>query len=111
MFNHERLHCYRRLKEVAGLLFRSSARWPRGNAYLVDQLKRALCSALLNLVEGNQRRSTKERKRFFEISRASISEVAGVIDLAHLLEFISDQEQNILKSELLEILKMISGLS
>ena len=64
MFYHERLHCYGRLKAVAGRLIRGSDGWPRGHAYLVDQLKRALCSGLLNLVEGNHRRSVKERKRF-----------------------------------------------
>ena len=76
----------------------------------MDQLKRALCSALLNLVEGNHRQSIKERKRFFEISRASISEVAGIVDIAHLLGFIPDQEQLALKSELLQIVKMIAKL-
>ena len=110
MFYHERLHCYERLKAVAGRLIRGSARWPRGHAYLVDQLKRALCSGLLNLVEGNQRRSVKERMRFFEVSRASLSEVAGAVDMAHLLGFIPDPERFALKSELLEIVKMIAKL-
>jgi len=93
--------------------------YSREKCRLVDQLKRALCSALLNLVEGNHRRSAKERGRFFEISRASLSEVAAtsasflraslaslktntrraaIVDMAHLLGFISNQDD--LKSEL-----------
>ena len=58
MFYHERLQCYVRLKGVAKAMLQECDRWPRGHGYLVDQLKRALCSALLNLVEGNQRQST-----------------------------------------------------
>ena len=61
-------------------------------------------------MEGNHRRSVKERTRFFDISRASLSEVAGVVDMAHLLGFIPDQEQQAVKSELLEIVKMIAKL-
>jgi len=110
MFYHERLKCYVRLKRMIGILIQKSYRWPRGHAYLVDQLKRALCSALLNLVEGNHRQSTKERKRFFEISRGSVSEVAGIVDIAHLLGFIHNQEQVAHKSELLQIVKMIAKL-
>ena len=44
-------------------------------------------------MEGNQRRSINERARFFEISRGSVSEVAGVVDMAHLLGFIPDQDR------------------
>ena len=54
---------------------------PRGEGYLVDQFKRALTSAILNLSEGNGRTSPKERNRFFDISLASISETIACIDI------------------------------
>lgn len=110
MFYHERLQCYVRLKEVAKGLLNQCERWPRGNGYLTDQLKRAISSALLNLVEGNQRNSGKERERFFEISRGSLGEVAAILDLAEMLRFMNPQSHQSIKSELLEITRMIGGL-
>ncbi|MBI2092864.1 MAG: four helix bundle protein, partial [Deltaproteobacteria bacterium] len=56
-------------------------RIPRGEGYLIDQSKRALTSAILNLAEGNGRTSPKERNRFFDISLASISETIACIDI------------------------------
>jgi len=64
-------------------------RLPKGNGYLEDQIKRALSSAILNLSEGNGRYSTKERNRFFDISLASIAEVASVIDIFMVYGYIS----------------------
>jgi four helix bundle protein len=49
---------------------------------------RALSSAILNLSEGNGRYSIKERNRFFDISLASIAEVASVIDIFVVYGFI-----------------------
>jgi four helix bundle protein len=48
---------------------------------MIDQFKRALTSAILNLSEGNGRTSVKERNRFFDISLASISETIACIDI------------------------------
>lgn len=110
MFYYERLHCYARLKSIAQNLLQTALTWPKGQYYLVDQLKRALCSSLLNLVEGNDRKSSKERKRFFEISKASLSEVAAIVDIAQMLELTSNDQKISVKAELLEITKMIAKL-
>jgi four helix bundle protein len=61
----------------------------RGEGDLIDQLKRALSSAILNLAEGNGRTSTKERNRFFDISLGSISEVIACIDILESFNLIS----------------------
>jgi len=53
---------------------------PRGESNIIDQLKRTLASAILNLAEGNGRYSIKERNRFFNISLGCISELEGGLD-------------------------------
>ncbi len=95
--NHEKLDCYRELimvsKELGGLM----KGWPRGSGYLVDQLRRAISSAVLNLAEGNGKRGQpRERKRFFQISMGSIAEVAAGLDLAAAFSLIPArvQEEN-----------------
>ncbi len=79
--NHHRLHCYQRLLCVARTVPALLASIPAGYADLQDQLKRALTSAILNLAEGNGRRSQREKNRFFDISIASIDEVDAACDL------------------------------
>ena len=82
MFHHQRLLCFQMALEIAKRVPRLIARWPRGHAYLEDQLKRAVASVGLNIVEGNQRTGSKERARFFAIARGSAAESAAAIDLA-----------------------------
>ncbi|MBI2974107.1 MAG: four helix bundle protein [Deltaproteobacteria bacterium] len=80
--NHHRLKCYSLLVEkVAKMVPELTRRIPRGEGYLIDQFKRALTSAILNLAEGNGRTSSKERNRFFDISLGSISETIACIDI------------------------------
>lgn len=99
--NHEKLECFRQLMKAAEDLAKRVAKWPRGYGFLADQLKRAISSAILNLAEGNGKRSsTKERRRFFEISMGSIAEVGAGLDLAHSFGLIRQCEQEALKSRL-----------
>jgi four helix bundle protein len=99
VMDHEKLDCYNVLLKTAEEVARRVSKWPRGYAYLSDQLNRAMTSAVLNLAEGNgKRRYTNERKRFFEISTASIAEVGACLDLASVFGLISSQNQSSLKS-------------
>ena len=63
-------------------------RFPTGYGYLVDQLKRASTSILLNFAEGNGKKSMKERQRFFRIAKGSLYEVAAIYDVALSFGFI-----------------------
>jgi len=77
---NKRLRCYCLLVDVAKAMPNLISKLPRGEYYIIDQLKRTLSSAILNLAEGNGRYSTKERNRFFNISLGCISEFEGGID-------------------------------
>ena len=79
--NHQKLECYQRMlrmvKEVQVLM----PNLARGTAEIEDQLKRALNSAVLNTVEGNGRRTPKDRRCFFNRATASLSEASACLDL------------------------------
>ncbi len=107
---HEKLECYRRAVVMAEELSKESARWPRGLGYLVDQQRRAMASVVLNLAEGNARKSNVERRRFFEIARASAAEVSACIDLMSAFGLTSKVSVLSLKSRLDGISRMIWGL-
>jgi four helix bundle protein len=99
LVNHEKLECYKELMKTAEETAKGVAKWPRGYSYLADQLRRAMISAILNLCEGNGKRSSRiERRRFFEISLGSIAEVMASLDLAHTFGLLKQAEQERLKS-------------
>ncbi|HPM41332.1 MAG TPA: four helix bundle protein [bacterium] len=107
---HEKLGCYRQSVELAGDLSKEGAKWPKGYGYLLDQLRRAMASVVLNIAEGNARRSSSERRRFLEISRASAAEVGACIDLMAAFQLTSPDRALAFKSQLEGISKMLWGL-
>ena len=48
---------------------------------VIDQVDRASTSIVLNIAEGNGRRATKQRARFFDDARGSATECAGCLDV------------------------------
>ncbi len=98
---HEKLVVYRQLLAIAEELARRMTKWPRGHAYLTDQLRRAMYSAVLNLCEGNGKSTQgRDRKNFFRIAMGSLSEVSAYLDLALIDSLLPTPVHNSLKSEL-----------
>ncbi|MFH1531944.1 MAG: four helix bundle protein [Pseudomonadota bacterium] len=64
---HEKLHVYQAAIEFLSLTEEVFGTLPRGNAALVDQLRRAAMSICLNIAEGNGKRHPA---RSFRRSRA-----------------------------------------
>jgi four helix bundle protein len=108
---HEKLICYRKSVQLAEELTTQSRAWSRGFGYLSDQLKRALASAVLNCAEGNARSGSAERKRFFQISRASIAEVGACLDLAQAFQLIPPTNHKNWKDQCHQISKILFRLN
>jgi len=108
--NHQKLICYRVLLETAKRVPSIVDNVPRGYGDLMDQFKRALSSAILNLAEGNGRKSAKERARFFDISLASIAETSAAIDIMQAFKLISTPDGDEVRAELKSAYAMIFRL-
>jgi four helix bundle protein len=54
---------------------------------MVQQIRRAGLSVMLNFAEGSTRKSNLERKRYYEISRGSIVEIDAALETAVDLEY------------------------
>ena len=107
---HEKLICYQKSLRLAQAIGQEVLQLPKGFAYLTDQIKRAIASVVLNCAEGNARISPKERKRFFQISRASIAEVAACLDLMVAFHLISNHQGKTWKSQAEEVSRMLYKL-
>jgi four helix bundle protein len=107
---HEKLRCYQLAISLAAQLNCAIRRWPRGYGYLADQTKRAMASVVLNCAEGNGRISRLERRRFFQIARSSVGEVAACLDLMMAFDLIGPDTGSAIKEKLSQVSKMLYGL-
>jgi four helix bundle protein len=83
-FDHEKLEVYQLelkfLSWTTDLLIEVRASEIPHLREVCDQLDRASLSALLNTAEGNGRRASQQRVRFFDDARGSATECAGCLD-------------------------------
>ena len=77
---------------------------------LSDQIRRVVISIPSNIAEGMGRSSIKERIHFLEIANGSLTETICQLEIAQLLEYISNDELNSNEERLTEISRLINGL-
>jgi len=74
--NHKKLEVWKASIELVTDIYRITNSFPISELYgLVNQVRRAAISVPSNISEGAARKSAAERRRFFEISRSSLSEI------------------------------------
>jgi len=90
-FDHEKLDVYRAAIEFVALVDKIVEQFPRGRAYLADQLLRAGTSIPLNIAEGAGEYSGSEKIRFYRIAKRSATECAGVFDICKQLGIMNEE--------------------
>ncbi|MFH1748450.1 MAG: four helix bundle protein [Planctomycetota bacterium] len=106
----EKLEVYQKAVDFADHASALTEQFPRGYAYLVDQLNRAALSIATNLAEGNGRFTKADRRNFFAIARGSTQECVPLLELTRRRGLLREAEQATLRGELEVIAKMIRGL-
>ena len=95
------------VKEVYTL----TKKFPAHEQYgLSDQIRRAVISIPSNIAEGMGRTSIKEKIHFLEIANGSLTETMCQLEIAQLLEYISNDELNSNEEHLTEISRLLNGL-
>lgn len=78
--------------------------------FLLDQLKRASASVILNIAEGGGRITQKDRKRFFVIARGSAEECRAVFDILQDLSVISEDDADVYRSKYHELIRILTAI-
>lgn len=108
---HKNLTVYKKSIELVSEIYFRTENFPADEKFgLVSQLRRAAISIPSNIAEGASRKSMKERKRFYEISRSSLVELDTQIEISLNLNYLRKNE--IKKAEKLanEIFAMLSRM-
>ena len=111
MMSYEKLDVYQCAIKLLSIAINITNDMPRGQAGLVDQIKRAAMSIPLNIGEGAGKRTKADCGKYFDIARGSALECAAAIDVCKVLELISSEKQKSAKELLHRIVAMLTKLA
>jgi four helix bundle protein len=86
VFDHEKMDVFRVSIEFISLIESIISTFPKGKAYLADQLRRAGTSIALNIAEGAGEFSPDEKARFYRIAKRSATECAAILAVCQTLK-------------------------
>jgi four helix bundle protein len=89
MLSFQKLDVYRCATEFLALTVEFSEEIPRGNAQILDQLRRAATSIPLNIAEAAGRTGEADAARTYAIARGSAMECAAVFDALAILKLVA----------------------
>ena len=110
MLDYEKLDVYQAAIEFSALVVIILKQIPKGNAQLVDQLKRSSLSIPLNIAEGVGKTSLADKKRYYSIARGSGMESGAILDVCKLLKVIDSHKHQKAKNLLVRIVGMLSKM-
>jgi four helix bundle protein len=109
-FDHRNLEAYRCALRFSVEIDPLVGRLPADRKYLRDQVRRAAFSVLLNLAEGAGEWESREKTRFYRISRRSATECAAGLDFMRELKLAPTPAIDAVESLLERVVRLIVGL-
>ncbi len=113
----EKIRSYRDLKawqkgmELVREIYRVSRDFSKDEIFgLISQIRRATVSIPSNIAEGHQKLSRKEYQYFLGNARASLAEMETQILIARDLDYLSEQEMNLILNLSVELGRILNGL-
>lgn len=92
--NHKKIRAWQLAIELVSEVYFQTSNFPKHEIYgLRSQIRRAAISIPSNIAEGSSRLSQIERRRFLEISRASLVELDTQIHIATKLGYLNCDNQ------------------
>jgi len=94
LFRFREFPVYKRAKEFRKLVKKLLSKIPKSEFNLRDQIDRATLSICLNIAEGSNRQSDKDKAHFLNQALTSLEEVISGFDLAFEDDYINKEELN-----------------
>ena len=111
MRDHAQLRAFELPDEVAMLMYRATAGFPKEELFGLDsQIRRAAVSVPSNIVEGCARDGEAEHLRFLNVAFGSLRELHYQLNLSKRLGFLRNEDSSLLETKVVEIEKVLNGL-
>jgi four helix bundle protein len=109
--SHKNLNVWKLSMNLISEIYKLTKSYPKDELYnLTSQMRRAAVSISSNIAEGASRKSSLERKRFYEISRSSLIELDTQLEISLRLNYISESFINELGDLVNHIFAMLTKL-
>jgi four helix bundle protein len=109
--SHIKLGIFQASKSLTLDCYRITKNFPSDENYaMVQQIRRAASSVHLNIAEDCSRKSSAERKRYFEIARGSVIEIDTALDVATDLKYCSLESITQTGEFIISTFKQLTGL-
>ena len=109
--SHKQLDVYKIALLMVNEVYNITKIFPKEEQFvLVTQLRRAAVSVCSNLAEGAARKSRREKKRFYEISKSSLVEIDTQIEISITLNYIKHENLVKLKEYSESTFRMLSKM-
>lgn len=106
--SYHKLIVYQKSRELILQTYLLTKLYPKSEEYvLVPQMRRAAISIDANIVEGYSKHSTKELRRFLNISISSATELEFFINLSLDLNYITEKNHKSITNLLIEVKKLL----
>lgn len=110
-FSFEGLRVYKATRQLVKDVYVLVNKLPAiENFALSSQIRRAVVSVKANIAEGSGRNHPKDKAHFIDMAYGSLMETYSELETAADLGYITEEEVKKIKSEIIDIGKMLSGL-
>ena len=110
-YSFEKLNVWQNSRKLALLIYRLTKKFSKDELFgMTSQMRRCSISIASYIAEGSGRHSPKDKARFTEISYSSALELLNQVIISKDLEYISDDDYEILRYEIDQITSMLDGL-
>ena len=111
VYPFEKLRVWQSARSLVKKVYQTTKTFPRGEMYgLTSQTNRAAVSVAANLAEGSSRTSRKDQAHFSQIAYSSLMELACLLIVAVDLEFLSADEETVLREEIEAVSRQLNAL-
>ncbi|HKQ99968.1 MAG TPA: four helix bundle protein [Pyrinomonadaceae bacterium] len=110
--SYTELIAWQKAMDLVQKVYETVRAFPKEEIYgLTSQLKRAAISIPSNIAEGQGRKSTREFLHHLSIAYGSLMEVETQILIAIRLEYLGQQDAELIAAQTAEVGRLINGLS
>ena len=110
MRSYKDLDAWKNAMQLVKEVYLLTKKFPKEELYaLTSQTKRAAVSIPSNIAEGLGRQYKKDTLQFLHISRGSLYELETLLNIAVMVEIISEEEFNIIIPALEKSLQVLNG--
>lgn len=109
--NHYNLDVFKAARELRINAYKILRKLPESEKYnLMDQMRRASTSIVLNISEGSSRKSKTERNRYYEMARGSVIEIDTCGDIIYEENYLASNEMTELGKNIKTTFILLSNL-